>query len=366
MQTTSDRPPMTSDEKKLEIASGIFRQRRQAWRKLRFGVTTAKRQSRLTDKGVRSRQRILAIAKWPRQAAVCKGGILSTVSDADFFSTYSQAKSEILEAARNNESIQVLIQAHGEYLPFPSDCLETLQVRQRSPSPGIQDDPTCGNYDGYHIDYGVPFPADEDASDEDMPERPPDIKKERAEEGTLPTGMTDDEQDFGKELRPGQLAEKLLGPLTVKEEEASVNDAENDDSNKVAGVWEDEEVFHLDNEEVSLVVDPGATATLLRVPDAQMLWSKGLLSNVTGSTKRFKVANGAAMFASTEGVLTIAGLPSARAFIIEANETQALPVSLLGSAHLSGQILDMSSENPKLGTVALRRLANGHLVMHIH
>jgi hypothetical protein len=72
------------------------------------------------------------------------------------------------------------------------------------------------------------------------------------------------------------------------------------------------------------------------------------------------------MFASTEGLLTIPGLPGAKAYIIEPCESQVLPTSLLGSVHLAGQVLDMSHENPKLGTVGLQRLANGHLVLLIH
>jgi hypothetical protein len=222
---------------------------------------------------------------------VCQGGKLTTVTDTEFLSTYAQARLEILTAAKNNESIQVLIQAHGEELPFPNDSLETLQVRQRSPSPGVEEDPTFGNYDGYHHDYGVPFTADEDASDEEVPERTPVVKEEASEEAVLPTGMTDDEQDLGEELLPGQLSEILLGPLTVKKEENSITDA----ADQAHGVWEEgvDNIFKVDNESsaIGIVIDPGATATLLKVEDAQALYGKGYLSQVECSQKKFRVAN---------------------------------------------------------------------------
>ena len=362
IRSRPERTPLSKKERAQQMLRQVTRMRRKVWRQRRFGTTTMKRKVHMTEKGNRNRSRILQVAKWPRAASKSSQQPLDLISDTEFLTLYHQAQLEIHQADRENRSIQVCIMAHGEMVPFPSDRLESSDARQRSPSPGIMSDTAVGNYNPGH-DYGVQFEAEDPDSGEEQPqEEKIAVKKNPG----LPTGLTDEEQEDSKDMFPGTLTEKLLGPIAVKKEE---------DSDKVAddsahGVWEEggDAIFKVDNfhNAIGIVIDPGATATLLKVEDAQALYGKGYLNQVECSQKKFRVANGGAMFASTEGILTIPGLPGAKAYIIEPSDTQVLPISLLGSVHLAGQVLDMSQENPRLGTVGLKRLANGHLVLLIH
>ena len=355
----------------------IMRHRRRSWRIARFGFTTIKRQARLTSKGHRTRFRILALPTWPSAAKRSPTGPLPLVSDEEFIRTYNDARQQIEELRSKGIAPQILINVHNDWLPFPSDELEKEVARERSASPGVSSHASKGDYSKSH-DYGVPFDANSLSESEDG----------NGEKG-LPRGDTDDDEEKEKvkmEVKeeaassvvtdPVPVSSEATGPATIPNEVPTPMQETSEDPNCATSVKDesgnfvvtdhdpnDQDILQTTDNEVYMCVDPGATSTLLKVDDAEKLYSQGKLSCIAPSSKLFRVANGAMMAASTQGNLKV-GDRTETAYVIENTSSQQLPVSLLGLPHLTGCQLNLGVE-PRLDNISLSRARNGHLYLNL-
>ena len=114
--------------------------------------------------------------------------------------------------------------------------------------------------------------------------------------------------------------------------------------------------------ESALLIDPGATSSLLTIAMAEDLLRQGRIFNISPSEKNFKTASGSILTASTKVDLVLP-FSRAEAFVIETG----LTAPLLGMPHLRQCVLhiDAAKLTTSVGStvqeIGLVRSSNGHL-----
>jgi predicted aspartyl protease len=278
------------------------------------------------------------------------------IPDDQFFKTYDLSKKILKSYSDSNTSVETEIQAHGAWLPFPKDMPETGMLMWRSPSPGVSEHSSAGDYDP-ECHYGIASSGEEEEVEKELPKGDTDeeeanqVKKEVKEEAVVDS----EKKTTERTATPNEALESNSVTLDVKAEPGNFVVTDHDPH--------DQCILQTTDDGVYMCVDPGATSTLLKVDDAEKLYAQGKLSCITPSSKLFRVANGAMMAASTQGELKV-GDRTETAYIIESTSNQQLPVSLLGLPHLTGCHLNLGVE-PKLDNISLSRARNGHLYINL-
>ena len=329
-----------------------------AYRVEKWGENLPEREQLKVEKGVRDRVSIVNRPIWP---GICLKGAPEQITVAPFekwIEQYQQCKQLLSEQCEVNHDTEVQLAMHENEPPaLPGGAAVTL---------GQKEDDCFVNWPFY--------PEKEAASlEQELKKRQPP-----SEAFTVNTTNGFDTRNTYGVNTSAQIEALIQGktgvsqyrcpPWTyhylnshVEEERPQVT---TDDADFTSVITDEDEVFKVTEEaSVKLLVDPGATASLLTTREAAILYHRGLLKDVQPKQKKFKSASSHFLVSSTCGELTIPGISTGECFIVE----DGLPVSLIGATHLKDTTLNMSAEKPALvkgeTSKPLVRTNNGHLFL---
>jgi hypothetical protein len=119
-----------------------------------------------------------------------------------------------------------------------------------------------------------------------------------------------------------------------------------------------------ETDKTRVIIDSGATHSIMDVKTAENLQQQGMLLKVTPAKKVFRVANGQRLVTSSRATFRLPMLGETSFYVLEPDEGLSAP-TLLGLDELSQATLNMSEQILYRGSeqIRLERANNGHLVV---
>lgn len=385
MKTWSEiiEPPAQTGER---IMYQLRRKRFHSWLKRQHGSTTQKRRNKLASKGIRSRTHIMCLPIWPAAASPSNTAPMELpgMQDGLWLVRWKDALEDLKETRSKpgHKGLQIQLEVTRpvvgtSFCNFPGNPDEQSVSSAHGKNQGVEDD-DVSEFDSLKS-YSVKSP-DWPTPPQKSKERDPSSESEQEmQEVPKVTSVTDaakEEEQVKQE--PTDILREVAG--ADKDSSGSATLKEGDEQKVIPEMKEEISVIfdtesdglamatadHSNN--LMLVVDPGATASLLTVKAAEASYSRGQLSEVMPSSRSFRVANDSLMSSSAQCWIDLPGWVKSPAYVIESTDTQRLPVSLSGIPSMVNKVLDMGVSPALVGgteRVPLTRLANGHLALHI-